>query len=263
MMQQLIDRVMAADYAVIDGVKKTGPAAAPALDSLASNADPEVRELALVCLNEIGGVLAIGAFTRALLDPEPTVRAAAMRGLHRHISELGDAAPPDLSTRLYNAYDRSDDPVLRQNVALILGKMLTQRSPELERRWLAEADEIAQEGCLVALARLGHPSAQNEYVRRLIGASGPTRVRLLDYGFYVHEPWLLYSLSALLDDDSIAVRIGVDGIRFMPEYLRICDLTVVLIASISSHQFSFPVDRKTNFSDAQLDEVRKWLTRST
>src|SRR5215813_12580471 len=104
MMQQLIDRVMAVDYAVVDGVKKAGPAAAPALDSLASNADPEVRELALVCLDEIGGVLAIDAFIRTLLDPEPMVRAAAMRGLHRHISDLADAAASDLSTRLYNAY---------------------------------------------------------------------------------------------------------------------------------------------------------------
>ena len=263
MMQQLIDRVMATDYTVIDGVKKAGPAAAPALESLASNADPEVRELALACLNEIGGVLAIDSFTRALLDPEPTVRAASMRGLHRHISDLGAAARPNLSTRLYNAYDKSDDAVLRQNVALILGKLPTQHSPELEQRWLAETDEIAQEGCLVALARLGHPSAQTEYVRRLIETSGPSRVRLLDYGFYIHEAWLLYSLCTLLDDRSVAVRIGVDGVRFMPEYLRICDLAVVLIASISAHEFSFPVDRKTNFSDAQLDEVRTWLTPSS
>ena len=183
MMQQLIDRVMAADYTVIDGVKKTGPAAAPALDSLSSNADPEVRELALVCLNEIGGVLAIDSFTRALLDPEPMVRAAAMRGLHRHISDLGAAARPHLSMRLYNAYDKSDDPVLRQNVALILGKMPTQQSPELERHLAKDQRDVHPwQDADTAITRTGTAVAgrdgRNRAGRMPRRARSPRRLRI-------------------------------------------------------------------------------------
>lgn len=260
-MQQLIDRVIATDYSVINAVKDAGPAVVPALDSLTSDADAEVRELALLCLSEVGSPPAIEAFIRLLLDPEATVRAAAMRGLHRHLSKVSVQSAAAFSGSLYVTYDRSNDPVVRQNVALILGKAPGASPEELEQRLKTESNGIVQEGCIVALARLGKASAQSEYGNRLQHSSGRDRARLLEYGFYIHQTWLLPWLLPLLDDQSVALRIGVDDIGLLPEYLRICDLAVVLIQSISGRSFSFPIDRKTNFTELQLAEVRAWGSR--
>ena len=37
--------------------------------------------------------------------------------------------------------------------------------------------------------------------------------------------------------------------------------SIVLIAAIAGHTFSFPINRQTNYGAAQLDEVRAFVDR--
>jgi hypothetical protein len=69
----------------------------------------------------------------------------------------------------------------------------------------------------------------------------------------------LKPLLPVLEDQSTMVRIGVDGRPEIPEYLRACDLAINLVTAISRKSFSFQIDQKTNYTAAQIAEVRGFL----
>jgi HEAT repeat protein len=233
--------------------RKQGKAALSELFTLAQHEDGEVREIALYGLDEIADRKASPTFAKALLDPEPMVRGVAMRALHKR-------PDPDVMAELWDAYDQSPEPVIRHNVALILGRL---GSPpvdldELGKRYESEADDLAKEGLIVALAKLGDEGARQRFVDLLHASRYRDRGRFLEHCDYLNDRWILPALEPLLDDPTPLLRVGVDGLPG-PEYLRASDMALNLIARISGWGFSFPIGGRINYAPHELAEARHFL----
>ena len=252
-MEELIRTVLDKNPEAIAMAKKEGRASSPALASLAKNEDPEVREIALYCLDEIGGLEALQTFVESLMDKEDLVKSAAIQALHNH---------PESSVYggLLQAYDRSPDPYVRQQIPLILGRMGKDiNMNDLQPRFRKEKDTTSIEGWIVALARLGEKNAQQEFAKRLQASSQQNRLRYIEYCEYIHAPWLLKPMLPLLDDKSPMINMRIDSRPEDIENLRACDLAVNLVASISGHKFSFPISETVNYGDDGLEEVKTYL----
>lgn len=254
-MNILINKVLEKDPSATLVARQAGSSASSSLIPLTENSDPIVREIALRCLNESGGPGIAKVFAKALFDEAPTTRMAALAGLQRHYES--SAYPQVLA-----AYDKSEDPSLRQQLALLIGKVPEGQPSDLRQRYAQEKDSLAREGIITALARLGDAQARNEFDMRLRNSRDRERKRFLEYAEYISQTWVVAALAAVLNDKTPILRIGVDGLPgAVPEYLRACDIAVNLIAKISGATFSFPVNGRTNYSDAQLQEVRQVAMR--
>lgn len=252
-MQLLIQKVLNKDPKATLIAKMTGSLANPDLQKLAKHDDEEVREIALLCLNETGGSEASIAFVDALLDEDPQVRAIALRGLHHNPDET-------VYQLLFQAYDKSKDPYVQQQILLIVGRMGSHVNlVDLKKRCQLEKSLEVNEGCIVALANLNDKEAQDKFIKCLHDSSYKIRARYLEYCEYINSSWLIKPLLPLLDDKSPMVYIGIDARPDMTEFLRACDITVNLIASISGHKFSFNVNRTTNYSETQLQDVKQYI----
>lgn len=249
----LAQKVMAKSRDAIGEARAAGPAASPGLLPLARSEDPEVRELAMWCLAESGGPAAQETLVRGLLDESPGVRAAAMGGVEK---ALGPAVAPGL----LEALEKSPEPLVRRHAALFLGRIPGTGTQRLRGAWQAEGDRDAREGELAALARLGDAEARRAFAQKLVESSGSDRVRMVELARYLAAPWLLPSLGALLDDWTPAVRVGADGFPG-PEYLRVCDVAVNVVAAVTGQSFSFEVGPRRNYPAAAIDEVRAALKR--
>ena len=252
-MSEITRLALEKDRRAILEARAQGAAAFPELQILARNEDDEIREIALYGLDEIGDRRASPIFVEALLDRGPMVRGVAMRALLKR----PDPAVYDL---LLDAYDKSPEPVVRHTIALIIGLIgaPTAKPADLLRRFEAESDPFAEEGCIVALAKLGDERAQERFTELLAASRGRDRGRFLEHADYLHAPWVIHALRPVLDDLTPLLRIGIDGVPG-PEYLRACDLAVNLVAAISGWHFSFPVDRNINYSAADLAEVQRFV----
>jgi hypothetical protein len=252
-MEELIRSLQSKDPAAALQARKIGPSANPTLIRFARDPDGEIRLIALYCLDETGGSDAVQAFTEALLDDDAQVRGAGLKGLHHYYQQASPA-------HLLQIYDRSPDAYTRQQIMLVISRTERGANPgEVKLRHDKEADPMAKEGGLAALAHLNEAGARKEFIRLLHYSSGPDRKRYLEYCELLHDKWLLPALIPLLKDTTPALRVGVDARPDLIHYLRVCDLTVNLASTISKHQFSFPINRATNYTSAQLEEVANFL----
>jgi hypothetical protein len=252
-LQNLIQSVLNKDPSAAILAQEIGPRANPELIKLAQNNDPEVRFIALGCLDETGGEGAAQTFAKALLDIDGSVRNAAIQGLMNH----PDA---DIYNDLLNAYDKSDDETVRKMIPMIAANLDEAINIEdLILRYQKENNPVVKEGLLVALAKQGDVAAQKEFSERLVSSSGQKRREYLEYCEYIGAPWFLKSLIPLLSDKEEMIFIGLDSQPQLPQYLRACDVVVELVASITGKKFSFPVGGPVNYTDQQLNEVREYL----
>ncbi len=255
-MSTLIQHVIEKSPAVVDEAREAGPEAAASLFPLLNHGDWEVRELAVYCLDATGASGVASAFAARLADASSQVRAAALEGLrHRAGTDDRDA--------LLRAWDAASDGATRREIALLVGRVSDPAAlPELARRCEAEASPEAIEGCTVARARLGDETARGEYLARLARSAGRAREPWITDGWYLRAPWLLPGLLPALDDRADVRFVGLDGRPELTQNLRACDLAVNLVAAISGRRFGFEVrgdEHPTNYSDANIDEVRRYL----
>ena len=252
-MQVLKQQIQAKDPGASVRAKQLGRSANPMLLELAKDPDADVRRITMYCLKETGGPEAVKAFLAALVDEEPQVAAAAVDGLNK----LFD---PIVAPQLLQTYDKVFDGVVRFEIALLLGRMdKAVDLKELQKKRAAETDPEAQEGCMVALARLGDKPSQEEFVRRLHASKERERRRFLGYVEYIGAPWILKPLLPLLDARENLVHYGVDARPKDSIDLRTCDVVVPIVAKISGKKFTFPINEYARYTDQQLEEVRKFL----
>ena len=251
--EELIKQVQAKNPAATILAKQIGRSANEQLIQQTRAGDGEVREIALLCLNETGGEDAALAFADRLNDTDSQARAAAVRGLHKY---------PDPATypAVLAAFDRSNFTYVRQQIPLIIGRMAHgTHIKDLRERLLNEHNADAREGLVVALAKLGDAEQQHAFILSLHASKDQVRARYIGYCEYIHAGWLLKPLEPLLDDKSAMLRVGVDARPDLIDSLRTCDLVVKLVAEISNHRFTFATDHGQNYSESQLAEVRHFL----
>lgn len=248
----IVQGVLAKDYGVQLAARGAGGAAVSALLPLLGNPDDEVRQLTVHCLAETGDPRAAGGLASALLDAEPEVAMAAARALHR-------LATPALAQGLLDAMGQASDPTVRREIALLLGRVAGPDAiATLRDRLGREHAPEAAEGLLMALARLGDPDARRTFEERLLDARGMERKTWLDDAEYIGQP-LVRPLEKLLGDTTPVLRVGVDARPDLIDALRVCDLALILIATLSRARFSFPITRAKNYSAAEIEEVRRFV----
>ena len=253
-MQELIQKVLAKDPTATLLARKLGSSAAESLKPLAKDEDPVVREIALRSLIESGGDGLASVFANALLDESGSVRGAALAGLARY-------PDPSVYPALLNAFDNSSDlPEMREQIALIMGRSDSADTRELNARLENEKDQLARDGLVAALAKLGDNRSRAQFADSLRNAKSDRLKRFLDYVDYINQEWAARALGPVLLDKTPLLRIGIDGLPNLgPGNLRACDISVNLVAKILKAKFSFPVDMKTQYTDPQLQEVRSYI----
>jgi hypothetical protein len=248
-MNELIQKVIAKDPTATLDARRIGRAAAEPLVRLTTNEDPVVRELALRCLIESGGDNLAPVFSKFLIDEYGSVRGAALAGLNKYID-------PRVSPQLIDAFNKSGDlPEMREQIALLMGRIDSTDVSVLRQLLDSEHDQLAKDGLIAALSKLGDRTAQVHFNEELRNAKGDRLKRYLDYADYIGQEWAARALGPVLHDKTPLLRVGIDGVPGAVN-LRACDIAVNLIAKILKPTLNFQVDMKTNYSDAQLQEVR-------
>ena len=250
-MSDLIQKVLAKDPTATLDARQAGPSAAESLMNLTANEDEVVRELALRCLFETGRQGLAPTFARFLTDESGSVRGAALAGVSKYLD-------PSVSQQLFIAFDKSGElPEMREQIALLIGRIEAADANELRARLKGESDQLVRDGLIAALAKLGDEHIRANFVDNLRNAKGDRLKRHLDYADYINQEWAAKALGPVLLDKTPLIRIGIDGLPDLgPGNLRACDIAVNLIAKIMKKTFSFPVDKKTQYNDQQLQEVR-------
>jgi hypothetical protein len=254
-MEQLKALVLKQDPIANLRAEKLGKAASPMLRELAKNPDSGVRLLAIQCLMSSGGPDATAAFLDALTDANAQNASEAGRGLFK--SGVDAKSQP----ALFGAFDKTPHASARGIVARLIGTLDPAADvAALRKRWEAETDATAKEEETIALARLGVKEAQEDFVRRLHAAK---EWRLRDYlerhVRYVGKPWILKPLLPILDDKAKLINLNIDGLDQPAMDVRACDLAATRAAQISGRKFSFKPEDLKIYSDAEIDEVRRYL----
>jgi hypothetical protein len=123
--------------------------------------------------------------------------------------------------------------------------------------------------CGVVLARLGDPAAQKDFADRLRAAHDRAVAdRLADAEYLgmgmtvTRSAWLARALVPILDDKSPArfvMESFGDGVS-EEQHLRACDIAVRIIYEMAAeHAWGFAEDIELNYSDAHLEEVRRYV----
>ncbi len=231
---------------VVEWARSAGPAAVPKLQPYLKNADREQRLIAVDAIIVAGGPQAPGLLLDALDDRDEQVRINAASGLRKHL-------PRGEHERLYSMLTTHKDPVVRRQVAFIIGEL---DAPDA-LRWLnaqykTEQDQDARDAILAALAKLKDGPARETYAAMLRDSSGPRIKELIDLSEYIDQPWVIKKLAPVLTKYEIAVDLSSHRTKLTR---RSCDLAVDEIARLSKHEFSFPISRSANYLPPQLAEV--------
>ena len=221
-------------------------AAGPALLPLLDDPNPQVRELAVFCLEAAGGPAASKGLMKALNDRTETISAAAARALVNHY------APEDMA-EIRRQLSEHPNEVVREHLALLLGKTNSKENiPVLMARKAAEKDREVNHAAHLALARLGQPAEKQEIADLLLNDDPKTRVDTLRDLPYVNDRGLLAKALPLLDD----LRLGLNvGPSHGPYYIRVCDVVVNIMDEMLNHPFSFKMGLR-RYSPEELAEAK-------
>lgn len=250
---QIVERIGRGDGSVISEVAPLGPGIARDIIPLASHADPEVRELALYCLNEAGGPEAPAVFAAALRDSVNAVRYRACLFLHRHHA-------PQQGPELRRLLRDEPDPYVRGELALILAEMGDGEAALLLRTRLPhEPDQDARDKYRLALARLGDGQERRDIYAALASDRVEERYRALGDFAYVGDRTQAARLLPLLDDERPAENVAPGG---HARFVRLCDVTVRTLDALLAHPFPFRVEFTKEYSPEELRQAKAVLTPS-
>lgn len=252
-MTDLLEKmILEKDLAAVDLARQLGSSAGESAKRLFTNGDAAVRRLAIHSAYEAGTRDLSSAVAPLLTDDSPSVRTAVLVVLRKRMDSK-------IYPELLEIFPRIPDADDRMQLALIIGDISGARIADLKKLRDEESHPAAREGCLVALAKLGDVPSEHQFLDALDEARGQTLKRYLDHAEYIAQPWLLPGLARLLNNPEPLVFIGsfhVSGPG--PDYLRVCDLAVDLIAKISNARFSFATGGAVNYTGSQLEEVREF-----
>jgi len=243
----IIESIKRKDWKIIDQKGLFKPEIGPHLLPLLEEGDPEVRELTLHCLNASGGKAARQGFLKALNDSNDMVRAAACRFLHNNYSH------EDLPLLLKEVTDNADEYV-RENVALLLGKIGDPRAIEiLQKQYAKEVDAQAKHGMFLALVRLKDSASRQNYVAMLQNTELKQRVQALKDLVYIGDQTLVPYILPLLDDLRNALNVAPGGYTY---FIRVCDVAINAIDELLNHPFPFKVDQIKQYSPEELSQAK-------
>ena len=186
-----------------------------------------------------------------------------MFSMSPQVSEMaGDSSVADSLIDYAQKWDENS-----YKAVLLLGRMDAEQSKAMLRSLLSESRGIVgpmddryilaprmQLACLKALLRLKDDEARKEVVSLLSSSNVESCVKGIECVSFAADKTLIPNLLALLDDKRDAVNIAPSGANY---FIRVCDLAMNAIASISQTKTSFAVQNGARYSDDQLIEARR------
>jgi hypothetical protein len=228
---------------------RLGPQAAPAIVPLTDDPDPQIRAAALLCLGITGGDPAPTTALKKLQDSEDEVVLQALQVLRKH-------PPIGREEELLRAFKNPSIPAVREELPLVAGGMTPRVDPKPWRNfWEKEGDPQVKESLMVALARMGDVEAREQFVKHVLAARRQNAVHWIDYCKYMEDRWIVRKMVPLLSREDVVFELMPDADdNKWP--IRVCDLAVKAIVEITRAKVSFDVQRPTQFTPAEIDEVR-------
>lgn len=248
--EQLIQRIRAQDWNLLEQPARVDPSAAPAIVAVLGDGDRQVRELAIHMLHRAGGPVAKDGIFKALHDEYDIVRAAAARYLHNHCQ-------PDDVGRLVTEMQDNGDEYVREQVALLLGKLGQGTAVEaLQQRLEAEDRPHARRAIELALVKLGDATQREAYLQRLRGDQVSARVEAVEELLYLRKRDLAPYVATLLNDFRDGKNVGPSH---GPYWIRVCDVAVNVLDDVLDHPFTFEVRGNKRYEPGELREAEAVL----
>jgi len=241
------------DWNAVDVAKAEGARCIPRLEPFLTDAEPNIRVLAVDSLGAIGGPRAQELLVRALSDRYEQVRANALAALH-------DNPPTGRETELGQAFDRTTkDPFARQQIAMILGRLPGPAAlGELTNRVNSDPSIEVQDGIVSGRAKLGDTEGREQFAVLLRDARGLRAGQFMDFIRYEDDAWILPLLSLWIDRKEVAQRLST---HVSAVERRTCDLAVDETLRLTANKQAFTVKPKpaAQYTDAELREIRDFL----
>lgn len=243
----ILEAIRSKDWTITEKELSIDPVLGPKLVSILDDDDPEVRELALYALNNIGGKEVRHGILKALRDKNINVRSTASRflmakydkeDLHLYLQELST----------------NEDELVREKIALIIGKIGDQHTIDpLKLQIEKEIDSHAQRAMYLALVKLKEKEAQDKYRNSLIQKPPKELAIALNDYIYINDHVFVPNILPLLEDTRDAVNVAPSN---HVHFIRVCDVAVNILDEALEHPFSFKLEEGKRYSIEERNEVK-------
>lgn len=234
-----------ASWEAVNEARRLGESALPTIKKYSKNEDFQKRQIAVACAGKIGGEDAGQILSAGLKDENINVRLTAAK-------TLKDNPNPAATETVVELLENSQEPVLREILALAAGSLPGEKTVEVLRK-IVEADEgQVSVNAQMALAKLGDGEAKQAIMNQLDDPLPRTRYTALEKLIYINDSALARYTRKLLGDKNPAVMIG--SIR-NPKYRRVCDQAVDTLVFLLKLSVSFRTSIEIIYSDKEIFEV--------
>lgn len=220
---------------------------------LTEDPDPEVRNMALICLGITGGGEVSKVALKKLKDEDDQVVAQALQVLYKH-------PPVGMEKELVDAYKTAEESV-REDLPLIAGRLAPHVDPSPWREfWQQEKKGEIKKSLLLALSRMGDEQARREFVKQLLSSQGAETLKWIDHCRYMEHPWIVPHLLPLFNRQEVVVYLTPDLKNKRP--MRLVDFVIPVVVELTGAKVSFPVKRTDPFTPEEIEQVRRIAIQS-
>jgi HEAT repeat protein len=229
------------------------PSIMPLLTGLARHEDWEVRQLSLMCLNQLKNDKAAQALAEALDDSNSNVRGYAA-GL------LKENPHPRILPKLLDTVSNHSDDYVRENVALVIG-LIGEKSAvkPLKKALITEQNEEVRSNIIQAVARLEDEDGRKVILQELRGGDKKAQFDAIQKVEYINDSALALHIRPFLDDETPILPLTADPERV--QFIRMNDAAAKAIAVLLNQPFSFRIEHLRPCTDAEIDEVRTFFQK--
>lgn len=223
------------------------------LENMSNEKNPEARIVAVNCLTLINTKITIKVLAKFLKDTEAEVSTSALQAISvEEDKSLLKSVSPQLVENLNH-----DNPDIREGIAYLIGKIEDQKLMEpLYKRLEVEEDKDVERNIKLALAKLGDNELKESFSIYAKKNDISICIRTLEDMKYINDKNLIQKLLPAIDDLREGYNIGT---KDDPEFARLCDAAINLIAEWYDNPFSFEINRYKIYSKEEIEEAKKFL----
>jgi len=248
-LQTLVNQVKEKRPEAQGTASRLGQKGTDVLVPLADDPDPEVRNMALICLGITGGREASEVALKKLKDEDDQVVAQALQVLFKH-------PPVGMEKELLEAYSQAKEEAIKEDLPLIAGRLAPHIDPTPWKEfWQKETDPEIKKSLLIALSRMGDEQARQEFVKQMLESQGREIIKWIDHCKYMEDPWIVPHMIPWFNRQEVVVYLTPDLKNKRP--MRVVDFVIPAVIELTGAQVSFPVKRTEPFSQEEIEQVRR------
>lgn len=216
---------------------------------LADDPDPEVRNMALICLGITGGSQASEVALKKLKDEDGQVVAQALQVLFKH-------PPVNMEKELLEAYKTAEEESVREDLPLIAGRLAPHVDPAPWKEfWQKETNQEIKKNLLIGLSRMGDEQARKEFVNQMLASQGAETLKWIDHCKYMEHPWIVPHMLPWFNRQEVIVYLTPDLKNKRP--MRVVDFVIPAVIELTGAKVNFPIKRTDPFTAEEIEQVRR------